>query len=123
MAAPTFSKPGVTTVTLSTGATFPYADPRIPNQFIGVSDNNTVRSATLSARRKLLVIPFEQLNEIDKTNIIGFLENPLVNYAQASFTYTDEKGVAATVRFLQPELSLPEDATDNISGTLTLTVI
>lgn len=120
---PTFSKAGVTTVTLSSGATFPYNDPRIPNQFVGVSDDNTIRVAVLGSPRKVLVIPFEQLTATDKAAIIGFLENPLVNYAQASFTYTDEDGVAATVRFLQPELSLPEQSKTVASGTLTLTVV
>lgn len=123
MPKPTFSKTGVTTVTLSSGATFPYNDPRVPNQFVGISDANTIRTATLGPRRKLLVVPLEQLDAADKAAIIGFLENPLVNYAQASFTYTDEKGIAETVRYLQPEFSLPEIAEDNVAGTLTFTVI
>ena len=123
MAKPTFTKLGVPTVTLSRAATFPSVDPIIMNQFIGVSDNNVIRVASLGPARQILSVELEQLNALDITNLTAFFRNPLINWGLNSFNYTDSAGIMHTVRYLQSDFSPQLTSDDNYSLNLTLTVI
>lgn len=124
MANPTLSKSGVTTVTLTSGSTYPSGDVHIPNQFIGVPDSNQgIRTASLGPARRIIPVVFEQLNRNDRANMLAFFSNPLINWALNSFIYTDEDGVASTVKFLEPEFQMPEISDDNVSLTMNFTVL
>lgn len=125
MANPTFTKSGVSVspLVLSRDALMPFVRPRVLNQFVGVSDANTVKVASVGAPLETIVIQFAQLTRTDRDNIIAFLADPLVNYGENSFTYTDSDGVSSTVRFLDTELALPEDSDNNVSWELVLTKV
>lgn len=123
MAQPTFSKSGVTTVTLSRASTFPGSSPLTINQVVGVSDDNTVRVFSLGPAKRTLEVIFEQLAATDIANLEAFFTNPLVNWGVNNFVYTDEVGTAHTVRFLQPEFAPQESSDNNYSLTLVLTEV
>jgi len=122
MAAPTLSKSGVTTVTFSKASTFPGSSPRTINQFTGISDDNTIRVASLGPAKQSFEVIFEQLTELDIDAVTTFFEDPLVNWGVFSFTFTDEDGVATIVRFLQTEYDPQEVSQDNWSLALVFTV-
>lgn len=122
MAIPTLSKTGVTTVQLSKASTFPSAEPLTPNQFVGVSDDNTIRVFSLGPAKQNLNVIFEQLTLTDVNAIIAFFVDSLINWGVNSFTYTDEESTAFTVRFLQPIFDPQQVSDDNFSLNLTLTV-
>jgi hypothetical protein len=123
MPLPTFSKVGVTTVTFSQPPVFPAADPLVLNQFVGVSDFNTIKVASIGPPLRTLNLRFEELTRTDKANLEAFFANPLVNYGQGSFTYTDHIGIARTVQFLDQQLAMPEVSDNNVSAEFVLTVL
>lgn len=122
MAFPTFSKTGVTTVALSKGSTFPSGTPLTPNQFVGVSDANSVRVYSLGLPKRQLEAVFEQLTRNDVTALEAFFNDPLVNWGVGTFTFTDEDSTAWTVRFLQPVFDPRQVSDNNFALTLTFTV-
>ena len=122
MAAPQFSKAGVTSVNLSKASTFPSADPLRINQFVGISDDNTIRVFSLGPPKQSLLVVFEQLSLTDITAITAFFNNPLVNWGVNSFIYTDEVLTGHTVRFLQPEFNPQQVSDDSYTLTLIFTV-
>jgi len=123
MALPTLSKAGVTTVVISKAPTFPGAEPLTMNQFVGVSDDNTIRVFSLGPAKRTLQLVFEQLTTLDRVNIEAFFNNLLVNWGVNDFTYTDENGTATIVRNLQPEFAPQLLSDDNWSVTLVFTVV
>ena len=119
-----FSKSGVTSVVFSSARTYPIGDVFIMNQFIGVPDSNEdIRVASLGPARQIIPIIFDQLTNTDRSNLLAFFTNPLVNWALNSFTITDENGASFIVKFLEPEFQMPELSDDNVSLTLNLTVL
>lgn len=112
MAKPFLSKTGVTSVFLSKASTFPSGSPLTPNQFVGVSDANTVRVFSLGVPKRQLEVIFQQLTSTDITALENFFNNSLVNWGVNSFTYTDEDATAWTVRFIQPVFD-PQLVSDN----------
>ena len=122
MAAPTLSKSGVTTVTLSKASVFPGSSPKTINQFSGVSDNNTIRVASLGPAKKSFEIQFEQLTEADVVAVEAFFEDPLINWGVGSFTWTDEDGNPTVVRNLMTEFDPVEQSQDNWQLNLVFTV-
>lgn len=122
MAAPTLSKTGVTTVTLSKASIFPDRSPKTINQFTGISDNNTIRVASLGPPKQSFEVQFDQLTQQDITNIDAFFNDPLVNWGVNSFTWTDENGLATVVRMLMTEFDPEGQSEDNFSLTLVFTV-
>lgn len=123
MAAPIFDKTGVPAVTFTRARTYPVGDTWVPNQFVGVSDANTIRVASLGSPRQLIGMTFDQLDRSDRTALLAFFQNPKVNWGLYSFTLTDEDSNSYTVKFLEPEFRMPEETDDNVSLTITLTVL
>lgn len=117
------SRSGVTSVTFSRATTFPSSQPRVPNQFIGISDDDTVRAASISTARRIITLEFQQLSKLDRTNLEAFFEDPGINWALNSFTLTTEFGTQFTVRFLESEFVMPDISEDNVSLSLNLTVV
>jgi len=122
MAAPSLSKTGVTTVNLTKASTFPSSDPLTMNQFVGVSDDNTIRVYSLGLPKRSLNVVFEQLTPQDITDLEAFFNNSLVNWGVNSFTYTNELGEAITVRYLQPVFDPQQVSDENFALSLTFTV-
>lgn len=123
MAAPSLSQSGVSTVTLSVASTFPSRDPKAMNQFSGISDDNTIRVASLGPPRKTLEVQFRQLNSIDVTALDAFFDNALVNWGLFPFTYTDEEGTGHNVHNLSPLFSPERVSDDNFTLNLVFTVV
>lgn len=123
MAAPSLSKAGVTTMTFTKASTFPSAEPLTINQFVGVSDDNTIRVFSLGVPKRTLTVIFEQLTPFDITDLEAFFNDPLVNWGVNSFTYTDETGNARTVRYLQPTFDPEQVSDENYSLTMVFTVV
>lgn len=125
MALPQLVKVGVSVspVVLSRSAIFPHINPIVLNQFVGVSDANTVQVAVIGAPLKTLSRQFQQLTPVDAANVLAFFEDPLVNFGQFEFTYIDTAGTSHNVRYLEPQLVLPEDSDENFSWDVVLTKV
>ena len=123
MGLPTFSKEGVPTVILSRPPVFPEVRPLVLNQFIGLSDLNTIYAVRVGPPVETIVLNFEQLTRIDRENIRAFFAHPLVNYALNVFQYTGPDGVTLNVRFLEPQLVLPQISNDNVRFDIILTLV
>lgn len=123
MAIPILSKTGVTTVNLSKASTYPSSTPLTMNQFVGVSDDNTVRVFSLGTAKRTVNVVFEQLTAADITLLEAFFTDPLINWGVGQFQYTDEAGTVFNVRFLQPIFDPQEVSDDNFSLTLVFTVV
>lgn len=100
MSYPTLTKGGVTTVTFSRGNTFPADTTYHPRQSIGIAEAGQVRVSTLSDPEIFMPVQFEALPEADINALLAFLQDPLVNWAAFSVTYTDTDGDAWTVRIV-----------------------
>lgn len=123
MPAPILSKVGVPTVTLSVASTFPGREPITMNQFTGISDDNTVRVASLGPPRRTLEVKFEQLTDLDIASLEVFFASSVVNWGLNEFSYTDENSTVWTVRYLSPSFS-PERVSDgNYSLNMVFTVV
>lgn len=120
MSLPTFSKVDVTTVTFSKANVYPIVSPRTLNQFVGISDNNTIRVAVLGPPLEVILLQFRQLTRDDRSNLIAFFE--AIDYSD-EFTYTDTVGAPFTVRLLEPNFTLPEVVDNNVSFDITLTKV
>ena len=92
------------------------------NQFVGVSDSNTIRVYSLGLPKRSLNVVFEQLTPQDITDLEAFFNNSLVNWGVNSFTYTNELGEATTVRYLQPVFDPQQVSDENFALSLTFTV-
>lgn len=120
MAFPTFTKAGVASVFLSRGDTYPTRKPIQARQRIGKSHAGEVHVATLSPPEYLHVLTFSGLTTTDRANILAFLNDPLVNWAQESWAYSDVAGVTYTVRWLDGGLDFEETSPGQWAGTITL---
>jgi hypothetical protein len=123
MALPTLSKGGVTTVTFSRSNVYPSVSPKVLNQFVGISDANTIRVASVGPPLQSIVLHFELLTREDRDNIETFFADSLVNYGQNTFQFTDANETVHNCRFLDTQLALPEVTDDNVSFELTLTKV
>ncbi len=123
MANPIFSKTGVTSVTLSKSNLYPNVQPLVLNQFVGISDANTVRVASIGDPLRTIVLVFEQLTRTDRDALEAFFADPLVNYGEFSFTFTDASSTVYVVQFLEPALALPEVTDNNVKFEMILTIV
>lgn len=123
MPLPQFVKSGVPTVELSRVSGFPDVEPLVLNQFVGVSDANTVKVASLGPPMGTIVLQFKQLTRTDRANIYAFFDHPLVNYGRNAFTFIDNFGVSHSVQYLEPQLALPLVSKENVSFDLILTKV
>lgn len=117
MALPQLVKAGVSIspVVLTRGSIFPKVSPLILNQFVGVSDANTVQVAVIGSPLQTISVQFVQLTTQDATNILAFFNDAAVNYGQEEFTYVDEDSVSHTVRYLEQEFVVPEESDNSFS--------
>lgn len=120
MAFPQFSKVGVTTFVFSRGDLFPTRKPIQARQRIGKSHAGEIHVATLSPPEYLHLLTFTGLSTTDRTNLLAFLLDDDVNWAEGSFTYTDVNSVTYTVRYLDGALSFEETSPGQWAGTITL---
>ena len=119
---PTFSKSGVSTVTLSRVNVYPNVKPRVLNQFVGISDANTIKVAVVGKPLQTILLEFQQLTLEDRDNLEVFFTDPLINFGQSPFTYTDFAGVPYTVRYIEPQFALPETTDNDVAFELILTI-
>lgn len=110
MANPIFSKSGVTSVTLTQAEDLESTTPKKPRQRIGRSDSGRFYVAVLSEPDQEFNLAFSELPEADHDALLAFLEDPLVNWSQYPFVYTDSAGTERQVRFLDGNFPAPEIA-------------
>lgn len=117
MALPQLSQSGVSIspVTLSRAEIFPSNEPLVLNQFVGVSDANTIQVVVIGPPLETIALQFDLLTAQDNANIRTFFADPLVNYGQFPFTYIDAEGTSHTVRWLEPQIVLPQESDGNYS--------
>ena len=125
MALPQLVQAGVSIspVILTRAAIFPKVQPLVLNQFVGVSDANTVQVSVIGPALETISLQFQQLTPADGALIKAFLADPLVNYGEFPFTFIDADSVSHTVRYLEPQLALPEETDSSISWELILTKV
>jgi hypothetical protein len=125
MALPQLVQAGVSIspVVLTRAAVYPKVQPLVLNQFVGVSDANTIQVSVIGAALETISLQFTQLTPADGTLIKAFFADPLVNYGEFEFTFIDADSVSHTVRYLEPQLALPEETDSNVSWELILTKV
>ena len=101
MALPIFTKTGATgsPLTLPKGRFLPVSDPYTPRQIIGTAGGGQVKVADLGTADHIFEITINRVSKTDRNAIITFLQHANVNYAQNTFTFTDEDSTAWTVRY------------------------
>lgn len=101
MALPIFTKTGATgsPLTLPKGRFLPVSDPYTPRQIIGTAGGGQVKVADLGTADHIFEIIINRVSKTDRNAIITFLQHANVNYAQNTFTFTDEDSTAWTVRY------------------------
>ncbi len=115
-----FSKVGFTTVTLSKANVYPKVLPKVLNQFVGISDDNTIRVAILGPPIQTIPLQFRQLSSIDRDALDAFFT--AIEYSD-EFVFTDAGGTPHTVRLLEPNFALPEVFDDNVQFDCVLTKV
>ncbi len=101
MAFPIFTKTGATgsPLTLPKGRFLPTSDPWKPRQLRGTAGGGQVKIADLGTADHFFELTIKRVSASDRTAILAFLQHANVNYAQNTFTFTDEDSVAHTVRY------------------------
>jgi len=120
---PMFVKSGVPTVTLTQANVYPNTKPKVLNQFVGISDSNTVYVSVVGEPLQTIVLNFEQLTVADAEALDAFFSNPLVNFGESEFTFIDSKGNSYTCRYLEPSFAIPEVSDDNVKFDMILTIV
>jgi hypothetical protein len=110
MAAITFVKSGVTTVTLSVAPDLPATAPKRPRQLIGRSESGLYQVVSQSVADQEFNLVFSEMPSADHDAIQAFLEDALINYSEHAFTYTDVDAASHQVRFLDGEFPAPRVA-------------
>jgi len=110
MSLPTFTRAGMTDLTFSRENVLPTRHPRLPRQRLSRSDSGKIKVATLGAADEHFPLAFQGLTQADVDALIAWFEDPLVNWSENSFTYTDSGGTAYTVQLLEPGLDPQQEA-------------
>jgi len=109
MALAIFTKAGnaESPLTLPKGRFLPNSDPYTPNQLRGIAGGGQVKIADLGDAEHMWECRFLRISKTDRTAIIDFLQDTTVNYAENTFTFTDEDAVAHTVRWWDKKVDYP----------------
>jgi len=107
---PTFSKAGVPTVILSRGDVYPTRLTVTPRQRVATTNAGAVQVATYSPEETQHRLSFVDMPTADRTALLAFLRNALINWAAFTFTYTDVNAATYTVRYLSGMLDWQETA-------------
>lgn len=105
---PTFSKAGITTLVLSKGTLYPTRRPITPQQVRQRSQGGVRRVTTIGPEEEQLGVRIEGLTLTDYNELRAWFRNPLIEWGEQPFTYTDEDGVATEVRWWQDTFDMPE---------------
>ena len=100
MALPTFSKPGVPTVTLTRGQTWPAQTSIETGQVVALTDGAAALPLKFALPRTRYTVQLVGISQNDFSALWAFLWHPLVDGSQQPFTWVDEFGVARQVRWL-----------------------
>lgn len=116
---PFFSQSGIATLVFSRGSLFPTKREDQFNQIVGVSEAGLIRVATLSPPVMMETLHFERLPVADYVALRAWVRHPLVRGKAFPFTYTNEGGISALVRWWSDTFSMPEVA----SGLYTVDIV
>ena len=120
MALPQLTKGGnaYTPFTFEKGRSLPANEPINPNQIAGVAGGNQVKVGDLGTKEELFHVRILRVSSTNKTNLLGFLADATVNYAQNTFTFVDEDANSHTVRLLMAGAGIPMVDVPKVSGGL-----
>jgi len=110
---------GVDTFTFSKGRSYPLDDPGQVNVPVDYSEGGQLYAYDKGIEEKFFNIAIERGSLADYNNFSDWLLNIAVGPLN-TFTYTDEDGVAHTVRLLDTRNPLREVAHELYSGTIHL---
>ena len=108
MAGITFSKTGMTTLTLSRGRSFPVSAPLTFHQIRTVSEAQTVRIATMAPPTQYIRVVCQFLTQDEADALLAWFQDGTINGGAATFTLTDEAGTDYEVRLWQDTLEIPQ---------------
>jgi hypothetical protein len=121
MALPTFSKPGVPTVTLTRGQSWPAQMSIETGQVIALTDGMQALALQFAAPRARYTVQLTGLSQADFSALWAFLWHPLIDGGQQPFTWVDELGVSRSVRWLLDSVfTWQETAAGRLEVTLVL---
>lgn len=118
---PTFSKPGVPTVTLARGQSWPMQPSIETGQVVTLTDGAAALAFKFAQPRPRFTVQLTSLSQADFSALWGFLWHPLIDGSQQPFTWVDERGVSREVRWLlETAFTWVETASGRLDLTLTL---
>lgn len=121
MAYPQFSQPDVTTFVFDQGLVTPEIVDEEARQIVRRAENGTFSTYTLSDALLRHTLTFQDLPAANFAELLTFLRDPLVNYSESEFTYTDAASNDHTVQLVPGTLRRERSATDTYTGSLQLT--
>lgn len=118
---PSFQQPGVPTVTLRRGQSWPVQSSIDTGQVIGLTDGFQAVSVKFATRVTRHTLQLTGVSQSDFDALWAFLWHPLVDGSQQPFTWVDERGVSRRVRWiLEQAFTWTETASGRLDVTLTL---
>jgi hypothetical protein len=120
MALPTFSKPGVPTVTLHRGQSWPAQTSIETGQVVALTDGAAALAFKFALPRPRYTVQLVGLSAAEMSALWAFLWHPLVDGSQQPFTWVDERGVSRQVRWLLDSAFTWEETS---AGRLTVTLV
>jgi len=113
-----FTKGGVS-FQFSKGRVYPVDDPAQVNVPVDYSEGGQLYAYDKGIEEQFFNLEFENLPAADHLNYFSFFLNTIVGPAN-TFTYTDEDGVAHTVRNMDTKYPLRKSGAGGYSGTIAL---
>jgi len=121
MALPSFSKPGVPTVTLTRGQTWPAQTSIETGQVVALTDGTAALALKFAPPRPRYTVQLGGLSQSDFDALWAFLWHPLIDGSQQPFTWIDERGTSRQVRWLlDPAFTWQESSAGRLDVTLVL---
>jgi hypothetical protein len=121
LALPSFSKPGVPSVTLTRGQTWPAQTSIETGQVVALTDGAAALALKFALPRTRYTVQLVGLSAADFNALWAFLWHPLVDGSQQSFTWIDERGISRQVRWLlDSAFTWEESSAGRLSVTLVL---
>ena len=121
-----FTKAGVGKLTLERGRVLPARRPVKINQIMSLTKGNNAKVADIGSALKLIELRLEGLSRDNYdgsvNGLLTWFENSGINWAQNTFTLTDEFGATKTVRLWQKDFDMVVNEGETFSVTLTLKV-
>lgn len=119
-----FSKAGLSDLTLERGRLYPLSTPIEINQELYLTENLNPKIIDYGSTITYWKLAFNHLSKDNYNGTVNGLytwfSSSTINWSEANFTLTDEKGVTHTVRLWQTNFDMPQNEGGRYSISLTL---